>query len=80
MILLIVLIIYIFGKIGGDLSDNFIMLMVSRIVRVIGMSVFSFVFTIVQTPFPKDKIVIGRGTLASMFSFGGALGLNIEKI
>lgn len=74
-----VLIIYIFGANGGDLYDNFIMLMVSRIVRVIVMSVFSFVFAIVQT-FPKDKIVIGRGTLASMFSFGDALGLNIEKI
>jgi MFS family permease len=74
-ILLIVLTIYIFGVVGGGLSDNFVMLMTSRIVQGIGMSVFPIVFAIIQTQFPKDKIAIGQGTLASMFSFGGVLGL-----
>ena len=41
------------------------------------MSVFPIVFAIIQTQFPKDKIAIGQGTLASMFSFGGVLGLII---
>ena len=51
--------------------------MASRIVQGTGMSVFPIVFAIIQTQFPKDKIAIGRGTLASMFSFGGVLGLII---
>ena len=76
-ILLIVLTIYIFGVVGGGLSNNFVMLMISRIVQGVGMSVFPIVFAIIQTQFPKDKIAIGQGTLASMFSFGGVLGLII---
>jgi MFS family permease len=51
--------------------------MASRIVHGNGMSVFPIVFAIIQTQFPKDKIAIGQGTLASMFSFGGVLGLII---
>lgn len=39
------------------------------------MSIFPIVFTIIQSQFPKDKISIGQGTLASMFAFGGLLGL-----
>ncbi len=74
-ILLIVLAIYITGIIGGALSDNIFMLIVFRIVQGIGMSIFPIVFTIVQSKFPKDTISIGQGTLASMFAFGGILGL-----
>jgi MFS family permease len=76
-ILLIVLTIYIFGVVGGGISNNFVMLMISRIVQGVGMSVFPIVFAIIQTQFPKDKVAIGQGTLASMFSFGGVLGLII---
>jgi MFS family permease len=76
-ILLIVLTIYIIGVVGGGLSNNFVMLMISRIVQGVGMSVFPIVFAIIQTQFPKDKIAIGQGTLASMFSFGDVLGLII---
>jgi MFS family permease len=75
LILLIVLAIYITGIIGGALADNIFMLIVFRIVQGIGMSIFPIVFTIVQFQFPKDKISIGQGTLASMFAFGGILGL-----
>ncbi|MDP8907494.1 MAG: MFS transporter [Thermoproteota archaeon] len=75
LILLIVLAIYKACIIGVALSDNVFMLIVFRIVQGIGMSVFPIVFAIVQTPFPKDKISIGQGTLASMFTFGGIPGL-----
>ena len=75
LILLIVLAIYITGIIGGALSGNIFMLIVFRIVQGIGMSIFPIIFTIVQSQFPKDKISISQGTLASMFAFGGILGL-----
>ncbi|HYO07283.1 MAG TPA: MFS transporter, partial [Phototrophicaceae bacterium] len=75
LILLIVLAIYLTGIIGGAFSDNVFMLIVFRIVQGIGMSIFPIVFTIVQSQLPKDRISIGQGTLASMFAFGGILGL-----
>jgi MFS family permease len=76
-ILLIVLTIYIMGIIGGSLSHDFFWLIVFRIIQGIGMSMFPLVFAIVQTQFPKDKIAVGQGTLASMFAFGGVLGLMV---
>ncbi len=75
LILLVVLAIYIIGVFGGALSNNISLLIVFRIVQGIGVSIFPIVFAIVQSHFPKDKISIGQGTLASMFAFGGILGL-----
>ncbi len=75
LILLAVLTIYMIGIVGGALSNDISMLIVFRIVQGIGMSIFPIVFAIVQSQFPKDKISIGQGTLASMFAFGGILGL-----
>ncbi len=77
LILLIVLTIYIMGIIGGSLSHDFFWLIVFRIIQGIGMSMFPLVFAIIQTQFPKDKIAVGQGTLASMFAFGGVLGLMV---
>ena len=77
LILLIVLTIYIMGIIGGSLSNNIFWMIVFRIIQGIGMSMFPLVFAIVQTQFPKDKIAVGQGTLASMFAFGGVLGLMV---
>jgi MFS family permease len=77
LILLIVLTIYIMGIVGGSLSNNIFWLIVFRIIQGIGMSMFPLVFAIVQTQFPKDKIAVGQGTLASMFAFGGVLGLMV---
>jgi MFS family permease len=77
LILLIVLTIYIMGIIGGSLSNNIFWMIVFRIIQGTGMSMFPLVFAIVQTQFPKDKIAVGQGTLASMFAFGGVLGLMV---
>jgi MFS family permease len=77
LILLIVLTIYIMGIVGGSLSNSIFWLIVFRIIQGIGMSMFPLVFAIVQTQFPKDKIAVGQGTLASMFAFGGVLGLMV---
>jgi MFS family permease len=77
LILLIVLTIYITDIIGGALYNTIFTMFIIHIIQGIGMSIFPLVFTIIQTQFPKDKIAIGQGTLASMFSFGGVLGLII---
>jgi MFS family permease len=71
LILLVILTIYIMGIVGGSLSDNIFWLIVFRIIQGIGMSMFSLVFAIAQNQFPKDRIAVAQGTLASMFAFGG---------
>jgi MFS family permease len=76
-ILLIVMIIYTIGVIGGGVSTDIYSLLISRTVQGIGMSVFPIVFAIVQDQFPRNKVSIAQGTLASMFAFGGVLGLLI---
>jgi MFS family permease len=51
------------------------MLIVLRIVQGIEMSNLPIILTIVLSQFPKGKISMGQGTLASVFAFGGILGL-----
>jgi len=77
LILLIVLTIYMMGIVDGSLSNSIFWLIVFLIIQGIGMSMFPLIFAIVQTQFPKDKIAVGQGTLMSMFSFGGVLGLMV---
>src|ERR671914_912048 len=74
-ILLIVMIIYTIGVVGGGVSTDIYSLLISRTVQGIGMSVFPIVFAIVQDQFPRNNVSIAQGTLASMFAFGGVLGL-----
>ncbi len=66
---------YMIWIVGGALSNNIFILIGFQIVQGIGMSIFFIVSTIIQTQFPKDKISIGQGTLASMFVVGEILGL-----
>jgi MFS family permease len=74
-ILLIVMIIYTLGVIGGAVSTDIHSLLLSRTVQGVGMSVFPIVLAIIQDQFPRNKVSIAQGTLASMFAFGGVLGL-----
>jgi MFS family permease len=76
-ILLLVLTIYTVGVVGAAFSVDIYSLLISRTIQGIGMSVFPIVFAIVQDKFPRKKIAIAQGTLASMFAFGGVLGLVI---
>ena len=73
-ILLLVLIIYTAGVVGAAFSVDFHSLLISRTVQGVGLSVFPIVFAIVQDEFPRNKIAIAQGTLASMFAFGGVVG------
>jgi MFS family permease len=74
-VLLIIMIIYFAGVTGGSISNDIYSMVFSRTVQGIGMAVFPIVFAIVQDQFPKNKIALAQGTLASMFAFGGVLGL-----
>src|SRR5215207_1592840 len=74
-ILLLVLTIYTVGVVGGAVSTDIYSMLISRTIQGIGMSVFPIVFAIVQDQFPRNKIAIAQGTLASMFAFGSILGL-----
>jgi MFS family permease len=74
-VLLIIMAIYTVGVIGGAFSTDISSLIISRIIQGVGMSVFPIVFAIVHDQFPKDKLAVAQGTLASMFAFGGVLGL-----
>jgi len=76
-ILLLILTIYTVGVVGAAFSVDIYSLLISRTVQGIGMSVFPIVFAIVQDKFPRKRIAIAQGTLASMFAFGGVLGLVI---
>lgn len=63
------------GVIRGALSMDVLSLIISKTIQRIGMSVclpvFPIVFSIVQDQFPKDKLAVAQGTLASMFAFEG---------
>jgi MFS family permease len=74
-VLLIIMVIYTIGVFGGSISTDIYSMIISRTVQGIGMSVFPIVFAIVQDQFPREKISIAQGTLASMFAFGGVIGL-----
>jgi MFS family permease len=74
-VLLIIMVIYTIGVFGGSISTDIYSMIISRTIQGIGMSVFPIVFAIVQDQFPRGKISIAQGTLASMFAFGGVIGL-----
>jgi MFS family permease len=74
-VLLIIMVIYTVGVFGGSVSNDIYSMIISRTIQGIGMSVFPIVFAIVQDQFPRKKISIAQGTLASMFAFGGVIGL-----
>ena len=74
-VLLIIMAIYTIGVFGGSISTDIYSMIISRTIQGIGMSVFPIVFAIVQDQFPREKISIAQGTLASMFAFGGVIGL-----
>ena len=74
-VLLIIMVIYTIGVFGGSISTNIYSMIIFRTIQGIGMSVFPIVFAIVQDQFPREKISIAQGTLASMFAFGGVIGL-----
>ena len=76
-IMIILISIYTFGLIISPFSSNFIMLLISRILQGIGISVFPVTFGLVREQFPKNKLAVSQGIISSMFAGGSVLGLAI---
>lgn len=76
-IMIILIIIYTIGLIISPFSSNFFMLLMSRILQGIGISVFPVTFGLVREHFPKEKLAISQGIISSMFAGGSVLGLAI---
>src|SRR5215208_8536260 len=74
---LIIMIIYIIGISLGGLSSNITILIISRVIQGIGMSMFPISFSIVRDQFPPEKLAIGIGTFSAMFAAGSVVGLAI---
>jgi MFS family permease len=74
---LIIMIIYIIGIFLGGLSSNITILIISRIIQGIGISMFPIAFGIVRDQFPPEKLAIGVGTFSAMFAAGSVVGLAI---
>ncbi|HJR84641.1 MAG TPA: MFS transporter [Nitrososphaeraceae archaeon] len=76
-IMIILISIYTIGLIISPLSSNFFMLLVSRILQGIGISVFPVTFGLVREHFPREKLALSQGVISSMFAGGSVLGLAI---
>ena len=76
-IMIILISIYTVGLIISPFSSNFIMLLISRILQGIGISVFPVTFGLVREQFPKNKLAVSQGIISSMFAGGSVLGLAI---
>jgi MFS family permease len=76
-IVLIIMIIYIIGIPLGGLSSNITILIISRVIQGIGISMFPIAFGIVRDQFPPEKLAIGVGTFSAMFAAGSVVGLAI---
>ena len=76
-IMIILISIYTIGLIISPFSSNFFMLLMSRILQGIGISVFPVTFGLVREHFPREKLAISQGIISSMFAGGSVLGLAI---
>ncbi|HET8847158.1 MAG TPA: MFS transporter [Nitrososphaeraceae archaeon] len=76
-IMIILILIYTIGLIISPLSSNFFMLLISRILQGIGISVFPVTFGLVREHFPREKLALSQGLISSMFAGGSVLGLAI---
>src|ERR687897_340786 len=75
--LLIILGIFILGFLVGALTTNFLILVVSRVMLGIGISMFPIAFSIIRDKFPPEKLAIGQAIFTSTLSGGAVIGLVI---
>ena len=76
-IMIILISIYTVGLIISPFSSDFIMLLISRILQGIGISVFPVTFGLVREQFPRSKLAVSQGIISAMFAGGAVLGLAI---
>ena len=76
-VLLYLMIIYTFGLLIGAVSNSFALLITSRIIQGIGISMFSIAFTMILDEFPKKRVATAQGIISAAFSGGAVIGLAI---
>lgn len=74
---LIVFVVYIVGIGLGGLSNNIYLLLASRVIQGMGISMFPIAFGIIRDQFPLQKLAIGVGIFSSMFAAGSVVGIAI---
>lgn len=74
-ILLIVMMIYAAGILGGGFANSFDTMIFARIAQGVGISMFPIAFGIVRDIFPMKKLAIAQGIFTSTFFGGSVVGL-----
>jgi len=74
-LLVISLVIFGVGALGGALAWNLESLIASRILQGSGAAVFPLSFGIIRDEFPPQKVGLGIGIVSSVFGAGGGVGL-----
>lgn len=74
-ILLIVMMIYSAGILGGGFANSFDTMIFARIAQGVGISMFPIAFGIVRDIFPMKKLAIAQGIFTSTFFGGAVVGL-----
>ena len=76
-ILLIVMMIYAAGILGGGFANSFGTMIFARIAQGVGISMFPIAFGIVRDIFPMQKLAVAQGIFTSTFFGGSVVGLII---
>lgn len=76
-ILLIIMVIYTIGVSIGGFANNFNIMLIARTIQGIGLGMFPIAFSIIRDQFPREKISITSGIIASMFAAGSVIGLSL---
>ncbi len=74
-ILLVVMMIYSAGILGGGFANSFPTMISARIAQGVGISMFPIAFGIVRDIFPQEKLAIAQGIFTSTFFGGSVVGL-----
>src|SRR5574337_1497986 len=74
-ILLIVMMIYAAGILGGGFANSFGTMIFARIAQGVGISMFPIAFGIVRDIFPMQKLAVAQGIFTSTFFGGSVVGL-----
>src|SRR6185437_6338307 len=76
-ILIIVMLIYSIGTFFGGISPNIYMMIFSRIIQGIGLSMFPVAFAIIREKFSAENLAIGQGIFTAVFAGGAIVGLGL---
>ncbi|MGI0075705.1 MAG: MFS transporter, partial [Nitrosotalea sp.] len=74
-ILLVVMMIYSAGILGGGFANSFYSMIFARIAQGVGISMFPIAFGFVRDIFPREKLAIAQGIFTSTFFGGSVVGL-----